>query len=280
MKLQDLETLRPQDKAVHILESRLGQKLPLAQMSISEAQYMLKRVRCLIAEHRSTPAFHRSEQDSAYLSLVMIEQGISAHITEQQDSVIMMPIDTKDPKVQQTLKKAQSGQNLTPDETKIVTAMATQKKESAKAPRRMVKESELQQAQVVLAAQDMIDRIQGMIEDISEMQFKDLPALTDSVKNDMGVDQATQFQSATSAALSQLLTAIQEGKVQMESAQGVLTGQAPIVPGDDTDLNTELDTDGVDDVDVVLDIDADLPLREDEQDDEEEFSTSLGRERR
>jgi TolA-binding protein len=157
--------------------------------------------------------------------------------------------------------------------------MATQKKESAKTPRRMVKESELQQAQVVLAAQDMIDRIQGMIEDISEMQFKDLPALTDSVKNDMGTEQATQFQSATSAALSQLLTAIQAGKTQMESAQGVLTGQAPIVPGDDADMDMDLNTDGAEDIDVDAEIGADLPPREDE-DDEENFGASLGRERR
>jgi hypothetical protein len=247
-------------------------------MSISEAHYMLKRVRCLIAEHRSTTAFHRSERDPAYLSLVMMEQGISAHISEQQDSVIMMPMDTKDPKVQTTLKKAQTGQNLSPDETKMITAIATQKKESVKKPRRMVKESELQQAQVVLAAQDMIDRIQGMIEDISEMQFKELPALTDSVKNDMGTDQATQFQNSTVAALSQLLTAIQEGKTQMESAQGVLTGQAPVVPGND-ELDMEQDT-GVDGIDVDAELNAELPPRDDNEEDDEDFGATFGRERR
>ncbi|MFN9953796.1 MAG: hypothetical protein ACK55I_11920, partial [bacterium] len=75
--------------------------------------------------------------------------------------------------------------------------------------RRLSEGSELQTAQVVLASQDMIDRIQGMMEDISEMQFKDLPALTDSIKNDMGVEQASQFQSQASAALTNLLAAVQ-----------------------------------------------------------------------
>lgn len=279
MKLHDLDPSKPQDKAQRILESRLGQKLQLNRMSVSETQYMLNRVRHMIAEHRSTLEFHRSERDPAYLQLIVMEQGLTAQLSEQQDGVFMMPVDTKDPKVQQTLKKAQGGQTLTPDETKMVTAIATQKKESAGKPRRLVKENEIQQAQVVLAAQDMVDRIQKMLEDISEMQFKDLPALTDSVKNDMGTEQAAQFQSATAAALTQLLTAVQEGKTQVEGAQAVLTGQAPVVPGVDTEPVVPTDDMGMD---ADTDADMNMPPRDDEddEDDSDDPAAVLGRERR
>jgi len=279
MKLQDLENLKIQDKAKKVLESRLGRQLPLEQMSVRQAQHLLQRVKGLIAEHRATTAFHSSERDPAYLQLIVMEQGLAAHVSEQQDQgVIMMPVDTKDPKVQQTLKKAQGGQTLTPDEQKMIAAMASQKKEAKKTHHRMVKESEVQSAQVVLAAQDMVDRMQKMLEDISEMQFKDLPALTDSIKNDMGTEQATQFQAAASTALSQLLSAVQEGKTQLEGAQGVLTGQAPIVPGADTDEpgigDDELELD-VDDADIAM------PPRDSEEDlDDEEPAAALGRERR
>jgi hypothetical protein len=140
----------------------------------------------------------------------------------------------------------------------------------------MVKESEIQTAQVVLAAQDMVDRIQGMMEDISEMQFKDLPALVNSIRNDMGVDQATQFQTQASAALSNLLTAVQAGKTEMESAQGVLTGQAPVVPGQDATAMPAAPAAGEEEVDLSLD--ANLPAGEEEE--EEQVSVGLGRERR
>jgi hypothetical protein len=176
------------------------------------------------------------------------------------------------------MKKAQSGQSLTPDEQKTVAAIASQNmpKES-RHMRRSLKESDLQSAQVVLAAQDMIDRIQKMLEEISEMQFKDLPALTDSIKNDMGIDQATQFQGAASAALTQLLTSVQQGKTQMEVAQGALTGQAPIVPGQDAaDLGNDMDADV--DIDAEVDVDAEMPPRDDE--DEDLDGAGLGRERR
>ena len=150
------------------------------------------------------------------------------------------------------------------------------KKESA-VPRRMVRESEVQQAQVVLAAQDMIDQLQKMMEQISEMQFKDLPALADSIKNDpnLGADKATQYQNQAATALTQLLAAVQQGKMGLEGAQGVLTGQAPMVPGMDT--GAPADDMGVD-VDADLELDANLPA-----DDEEGAlppAASLGRERR
>ena len=147
--------------------------------------------------------------------------------------------------------------------------------------RRSIREaSELQTAQVVLASQDMIDKIQGMMEDISEMQFKDLPALTDTIKNDMGVEQASQFQSQASAALTNLLAAVQAGKTELEGAQGVLTGAAPQVPG-----AAPADAGGMPpapapggDIEADMSLDANLPPAGEEED--ETPAATLGRERR
>jgi hypothetical protein len=189
-------------------------------------------------------------------------------------------VDMNDPKTQAMMKKAQSGQTLNPEETKTMAAIAAMKKESAK-KKRMVSESEVQQAQVVMAAQDMVDKLQGMLEDVSEMQFKDLPALTDAIKNDTGVEQATQFQADVTAALTTLLAAIQAGKAQVEAAQGVLTGQAPVVPGADAAAMPAADTmpaaDQSAEVDADLSLDANLPAEEPEA---ETPAASLGRERR
>jgi hypothetical protein len=99
---------------------------------------------------------------------------------------------------------------------------------------RTLKESEVQQAQVVLAAQDMVDQMQKMIEDTTSMQFKELPALVDSIRNQVGIDQATQFNTDVSGALSGLVQNLQGAKQQLETALGVVTGQTPApVPGAD-----------------------------------------------
>jgi hypothetical protein len=249
---------------------------------------MLQRVRGLLKEHRSRPGFHSSEQDPGYLQLVIMEQGLSARVAEQTITPTgttgtattgMAGAALRDPKAQAVIKKVNTGQKLTGDEQETVNRIALAKE--GKKNRAMVSESEVQQAQVVLAAQDMIDRIQGMLEDISEMQFKDLPALANSIKNDMGTEQATQFQSAASAALTQLLTAVQSGKTELESAQGVLTGQAPTVPGADDmagGLPPAAGADlGADEGDADLSLDANLDI---EGDEDEEIGAALGRERR
>jgi len=92
-------------------------------------------------------------------------------------------------------------------------------------------ENEVQQAQVVLAAQDMVDRMQKMLEDVTSMQFKDLPALSNSIQTTIGTQQAQAFNNSAGQSLAVLVDAIQAAKVEMETAQGTLTGVEPVVPG-------------------------------------------------
>jgi hypothetical protein len=284
MKLHELGAQRPTEQLAHLIESHAGLSVDFSALGPRRAQGMLQKVQSLLKEQRGRPDFHRSEQDESYLRLMMMEQALSARLKEQN----ITPTGTtgtiggaaaRDPKAKMVMDKVARGQTLTPDEQKTANQIALMKEQS----RSMVREqSEIQQAQVVLAAQDMIDRIQGMLEDISEMQFKDLPALANSIKNDMGTEQATQFQSSASAALTQLLTAVQAGKTELEGAQGVLTGQAPMVPGADQAAElpgVEPGADlGADDMEGELDLDANLDIQGD--DEEEEIGAALGRERR
>jgi hypothetical protein len=206
-----------------------------------------------------------------------------APVVPGQAAAGAVPIDTKDPKVQAAMKKSQSGQTLNPEEQKLVGAVAASvmQKESLQARRRL-RESEIQQAQVVLAAQDMVDQVQKMLEQISAMQFKDLPALTDSIKNDMGVDQATAYQSAAAAALTQLLQSIQTGRTALEGAQGTLTGQAPVVPGEEpvADMGADLNAQPAADMGAELDADAEVAPADEEEPTPLGAPEALGRERR
>jgi hypothetical protein len=97
--------------------------------------------------------------------------------------------------------------------------------------REVIRESEVQQAQVVLAAQDMVDKIQDMLEEASEMQFKDLPALCDQIKNEVGMEQSQQFNADATAALSGLIQNLQGARQQLSAALNVVTGQAPALSG-------------------------------------------------
>lgn len=273
MKLQDLDFKNPVEKSQKVFESYFNKNIDFTAIGTKQAKDMLTRVRALISEHRNSSKLHTSEQNPNYLKLMVMEQALSARVNETKLKDLAM----KDPKMKQTLAKATKGQNLTPDEQKTLAALAMSEEDDnmpeKKKKGKKVMESEVQQAQVVLAAQDMVDRIQDTLEDVTEMKFKDLPALVNSIRNEVGTSQAQQYMNEANAALDTLIACVQETKAAVESAQGVLTGQEPVVPGEDegdvADLGEPADMD--------MEVDAEVDT---EQEPASDLEASLGRARR
>lgn len=297
MKLQDLAILPQTKQIAKVFESYFGKSITFESISKRQANAMLGKVRGLISEHRGTPAYHGSEKSSAYLKLVMMEQVLTKKIREEFPATSGGGVSTgaadankakqdinkiQDPKLKAAMTKTAAGQNLSPDEQELVKATALQAvtAESRRRLGRQLSESEVQQAQVILASQDMVDQVQKMIEQITSLQFKDLPALVDQIRNEIGYEQATQFNADATAALGGMVQNLQGSKAQLEGAMGTVTGQAPVVPGV-TDVDAELPVDPMADAGDELDLDIDAEIDDEEVDAEEEpVKTSLGRGRR
>jgi len=242
MKLTELSAPKPSKQIAKVFESYFGSRISFDQLTRGQTAQMLTRVRGVLGEHRSTTARHTSERDPKYLQLVMMEQALSSRL--QEDNLPIAPpapvagaavppkpavpgTANKDPKVDAAIKKSAAGQTLNPEEQKLVAGAAMMAAESRlRRAMKRLNESEVQQAQVILAAQDMVDKMQGMLEDVTELQFKELPALVDSIKNQVGMEQAQQFNTDATAALSGLVGNLQGAKQQLDAALNVVTGQA------------------------------------------------------
>ena len=242
MKLQELAAPKVSKQITRVFESYFGSSINFDKLSGSQANTMLHKVRGLLGEHRDTTARYQSERDPSYLKLVMMEQALATRVRETrpetpQRAAVARDIAVKniaDPNLERAVNKGARGMGLTPDEGRTVANKILQTEQRLRRAYRTLKESEVQQAQVVLAAQDMVDQMQKMIEDTTSMQFKELPALVDSIRNQVGIDQATQFNTDVSGALSGLVQNLQGAKQQLETALGVVTGQTPApVPGAD-----------------------------------------------
>jgi DNA anti-recombination protein RmuC len=245
MKLFELDATRQTKQAAKVFESYFGNSISFDSLTKKQAGAMLNRVRGLIKEHRSQPSFHTSEQNPSYMKLVVMEQGLAAKLREA-NMVAAAPVGGVAPAPAQNLQQAQAAMALQKQQRdqQIREVIKQKQKElqdlqkqlampMAEARRRRIAESEVQQAQVVLASQDMVDQVQKMIEQVTSMQFKDLPALVDQVKNQIGVDQAMRFNQDVTGALTGLTQNLQGSKTQLEGALGVVTGQGPVVPGED-----------------------------------------------
>jgi DNA anti-recombination protein RmuC len=93
--------------------------------------------------------------------------------------------------------------------------------------RRQINEGEVGNAEVLLAAKDMVDSIQDTIEKVGKMQNEQLPQLLDSIRDQIGNEQAEQFKQAVGASLDTLMTNLQQAREGVDSGVGILTGQAP-----------------------------------------------------
>jgi hypothetical protein len=150
--------------------------------------------------------------------------------------------------------------------------------------------SEVETAQVVLAAQDMADRMQKMIEQTSEMLYKELPALTDSIKYELSPDKAQAFNQTAAAGLQGLLESLQASKGQMDTALAGLTGQATgagLAPPPDgiagADIGAELGAEAGADMGAAADDElsaVDMPPPEEEVSADIGSEESLGRARK
>jgi len=259
MKLNELAVTRPTQQIAKVFEGHFDQQVQFDSLNRKQLHNMYRQVRGVLSEVRSSPARHRSEQDPAYLKLMMMEQALADRIYEdemgnatpqpgtpgagmnpQQTAAMVMKQKTdQKAQKQKELEDAKKEVQRLQDELNDLDTSATVQEWRRRAQTHgyYLSEGEVQQAQVVLAAQDMVDKMQSMIEDSTEMQFKELPALVDSIKNQIGQEQAAQFNNDAQAALSGLVQNLQGSKQQLEQALGVVTGQGPVaMPGADAGM--------------------------------------------
>lgn len=86
-------------------------------------------------------------------------------------------------------------------------------------------EGELETAEAVLAAKDMVDSVQDMITDASKMLNEQLPPLLDTIRDQIGPQQADTFKGTVSAALQELMTSLNAARDALDQGARGLAGE-------------------------------------------------------
>lgn len=98
--------------------------------------------------------------------------------------------------------------------------------------RLLISEGEVGNAEVLLAAKDMVDSIQDTIEKVGKMQNEQLPQLLDSIRDQIGNEQAEVFKSSAGEALTTLMTQLQAAREGVDAGVRVLAGEQMPQPMD------------------------------------------------
>jgi hypothetical protein len=134
----------------------------------------------------------------------------------------------------------------------------------------MVENEEVEKSQVVLAAQDMVDQVQKMLEDVGQMQVKELPALVSSIESEIGVNESQTYNDSVSSQLDALSASLKESSTALKNALNGLTGQAVDAAFDaGADLGADVGMDAGMDADMDADMgdtESEIPLPTEEPD--------------
>jgi len=304
MNLQQLAQPHSSTTYAKIFESQFGVSLNL-DLSLKHATQYLNTTKNLIENYKQSDKLHTSQNDSIYMQGLMLEQALTTKVQElsEEDAGSFGGNNTNTGKTMKpivpgkmsgeyanALKKTAMGEDISVKEWKklqkqgiseslltVLESKETSIKLMSKIveSRKVINEDEVSQAQVVLAAQDMVDRVQKMIEDMIDLQYKDVPALADTMKGELGTDQATQFKDAMGSAMATLSDTLNATKDQMDAAVAIVTGEEVASPMGDLegiDTEPELDMGDAGDVDTDIPMDA-IPVPDD-------MDADLGREKR
>jgi hypothetical protein len=98
--------------------------------------------------------------------------------------------------------------------------------------RTQLNEGEVGNAEVLLAAKDMVDSVQDAIEKVGKMQNEQLPQLLDSIRDQIGSEQAEAFKGAVGETLNTLMQNLQAAREGVDNGVRVLSGEQVDQPMD------------------------------------------------
>ena len=102
-----------------------------------------------------------------------------------------------------------------------------------------LREGEVQQASAIVTAKTMVDRVSRWIEELSSMENDTLLQLGDSIRDEMGQEQAKAFISSVAPAIQQALENLKSTRETMATGVRQLTGEeqgAEMLGGEPTDM--------------------------------------------
>ena len=219
MKLTDIAPVSS-DVLNAKMQAKLGWNIKTENLKVNDAVAMLESVTNKLVLVRNSNKIHVSEKDAGYTGMLMAQQVLESFISEKAKSpyaigtaAAMKSTGDNPPLQKSTITKAH----------KIAKKIA--KNESVEnAIRRMINEDEVTQAQSVMVNEQ-------------------LPPLTDSIRSNIGDQQAQAFSAAATETLNGLLTQVQGAREAVNNAVLGLTGAAPTpVEAPSVDMGTDLDT--------------------------------------
>jgi hypothetical protein len=237
------------------LAKRFGQKIALDKFTTEQLQDVRNKIRTTMSQVETNESFDTVQSESYQKNKLFLDV-LNAEIVERADVVggkeskvdknnNGIPDYAEDGKVKDGKVKKPAGEKAgkgsKPDfldmdkdgDKKEPMKKATKdaKKES------VVREGAEDQAELVMAAKNMVDRVTSWMEDTAEMQTESMLELADAIRDEKGQEASDAYVNTVKPALESLYGAMEVTRQALTSGVGQMTGEQPA----ETDMGTDMD---------------------------------------
>ena len=228
--------------------------LNLSEMTTNHAHSILGSMREKLRGIKESSKGHFAERNPQYMEALLVSRVLESFIEEKfhseaEERKRMKALETKKQTYAKGIKKFEEsfkqrfGANAAKAMEATAKKMAGRKNvEEAMSVLRvalsggsMINESEFEQAKAVMAARDMVDTVQDMVEKLSKLMNQDLPALADVMRSEVGQAQSDAFVQAATSAVTPLLDQSRQARQALDNAARSAAGEqgvsaAPMMP--------------------------------------------------
>ena len=251
MNLDDLNPAQTSANVSKQIKTQFGNDYNIEALSITESIKLLNKTNKMVTTFKNTQNLHESHNNASYMKLIMLSEAAYRR-AEELSEIPQQQGNKMNRNYVKALKIAALGGKLSEAQLKAlrVSQPLQQVLESKETARRFMRkiveskkakvalqESEIATAQTTLAAQDIADQIQTMIEKFADVRYKELPALQDSIRSSQGPEAAESFNTQVLQSLEGLTAALESSKQDINGAVAMLTGEEMAMGDGDLDLD-------------------------------------------
>ena len=253
------------------LAKKFGSKLNLETFTLEQLQDARNRLRTKLSQVETNESFDSVQNETYQKSKLMLDV-LNAAISERGD--------IEEESLEEKAKPDFLDMDKDGDKKEPM-------KKAIKDKKKKVKEGKEDEAELVMAAKEMVDRVTGWMEDTAEMQTESMLELADAIRDEMGQEASEQFTGAVKPSLDSLYAAMETTREALTQGVAHLTGEGGDMMGMDTMGGDDMgDMEPTDDMDMGA---GDADASADFADDSDEFGAAdaaaggeepMGREKR
>ncbi len=208
------------------LAKRYGTKIDISKFTLPQLEDARNKIRTMLKDIETNESFDAVKSESyqkSKLFLDVLNQAI-------KEAPPIIEAEAKMPSKAEVMKCCKDGMTVAEickkypdcDQDKLK-ALCKECKDELKES--VIKEGAEDNAELVMASKDMVDRVTGWMEDTAEMQTESMLELADAIRDEMGVEKSEAFTNAVKPALEAMYTAMESTREALTNGVGIVTGE-------------------------------------------------------